>query len=744
VWHENLRRDIDQETVPGATFLDLARENASFRQLSAYTPGLANLTGRDRPEQLEVMTVTPDYFETLGVQPALGRGFGPDEGTPGSDRVVVLQHDYWATRLLGDPDVLGETLVLDGTPHTVIGVMGEAFDPLPANADLFRPSDFRDRADDRAGPGLIVVGRLGPGVGPAEAERDLGGIQARLTAEHPDELEGWTLDVVSARDLIPGPTDRRLALILMAVTLFGLVIACANVANLLLARAETRTKEVAIRTAMGAERGRVLRQLLTESVVLAVGAGAVGVVGSRWLLAAFRTAFPPEIPDVFIPTLRPLTLGAVLLVTLGSGVLFGLAPALSVIRSDLRSILGEESRGGTAGRGRRRLRNAFVVGEFAVALALLTGAAFLGKAFQDLIALDGGFRSEGVLTFTVTLPETRYADDVSLVRFQEEAVDALQGLPAVHRAAAMTSLPRSRRTGWASYEIEGRPVATPSDRPEAVREVVSPGWFDLLDVDVGEGRALAPSDRADAPLVAVVNRAFVAREFPDGDALGRRIVVDDQPREIVGVAANVLHSRIPEAGEDAEPAVYLPMAQNPRRGFTLAVHHTGDPAALTGPVRDAMASVDPDQPVGDVQTLGSVVSASLAGPRVIALFLGVIGVVALALAAMGIYGVLAHAVALQRRELGIRMALGADRASVLGMVARNGLGLVGLGLLAGTPLAAGMFLAASRALTGLSEVVSPLPAFAAIGGSLALVALLACLIPAVRATRVDPARALAD
>jgi len=723
-------------------FRDYEEGSQRLESSMMYTIEEANLTGLDVPEQLSVVNATPGVFDVLGVQPAFGRNFLPEEGAEGAGNVLILEYDYWQRRFLGDRDVLGRSVTLDGTPHTVIGVMPEDFDIIPANVHAFKPSDFADQVENRASRGFLAFARLRDGASVDQVQAEVEAVQARLVTEFPETNRGTEVVVQSAREFFPGPTDRQLVKILMAVTLFGLLIACANVANLLLGRAEERQKEIAVRTAMGAGRTRIIRQLLTESLLMAGSAAVIGALLAAWAVRGMRGVMPAQMPEAVFPSLEPEVLGATLFISLLAGIAFGLAPALHSVRGDLRESLGNGARGGTAGRRRKRLRNSFVVGEVAVALALLTGSGFLIQAFQKLANSDPGFDATGLLTFQLSTLEDRYEGDASVAAFQAEVLRVLTEIPRVDGVAVMSSLPRSMGSSRTRYTVDGREVPDRIDQPTAGLQVVNPGYFETMSIPLGRGRPFTDVDQFDSEPVALVSEAFGTREFGGEDPIDRQITVAGTSRRIVGVVPTILQERMRITGRAGEQ-IYLPASQAPRRSAMFAVHTSDDPSTLAAAVRQAVWSVEPDQPVANLRTLQAAIDESLAGPQSIALFLSLMGGIALALAAMGIYGVMSHSVMQQQREIGVRMALGAGRGTVVGMVARSGLSLVGVGVVAGLPLA---FLMYRGTMTGMglfeAEIGFGYPL--ALAGALIGVAVLATILPARRASGVTPVMALKE
>ncbi|MGW8265863.1 MAG: ABC transporter permease [Longimicrobiales bacterium] len=722
-------------------FKDWREAATTVSAMAAMDINGENVTGVDMPEEILVAVGSPNLFDVLQIQPVQGRAFRPEEGAAVDGGVVVITDQYWERRFTRDPEILGRTLTLDGVPHTVIGVMPEGFEMLPAGVQAFRPTDLAGM-DSRGSKGWLVFGRLRPGTTVDQARAELTAVQARLETEYPEANRGWGLLVQNARKWFPGPTDAKLIFLLMAVSLFGVAIACANVANLLLSRAETRMKEVAVRSALGAGKARILRQLLTESVLLGLAGGGLGTVFSVYVIRGLSAAMPAELPQAFRPTLDVPTLLATVGVAVLAGVLFGLAPALHATRGNLKEALGEGSRGGTASRTRKRLRNIFVVGQLAVALALLTGAGELREAMNSLVFADNGFNAENVLTFQISLPDYRYPETADIRRFQEELIRELQEIPGAVQVGLLSGLPRGRSIPNSFYSVEGQEYEDPNERPRTNWDAVSPSFFETLDIPMATGRNLSDMDREDTRLVAVVNQELARRAFPDQDPIGKRVILQGEPREIVGVVQNFMQRRIPFDGF-VEPAIFLPAAQLPRRNAAFVVRTGAEPTALAADVRNAVWSVDPDQPVAQVQTLEEFIQVELAAPAFLGLFVGGLAALAMFLSGIGIYGVMAHTVLQERRELGIRLAIGARGGQLVGMVTRRGLVLSAVGITLGTPLAILIHRAVVSALS-LFDADFGLGITLVAGGTLAGVAILASYIPARGAARVQPTRALVE
>ncbi len=725
--------------VSAPNFRDMREATTAFADMTAYDIETANITGVDQPEQLQIVLSMPNLFDVLQVQPTYGRGFRAEEAAEGLGNVLVLTHQYWERKFQLDPEILGRTLALNGTHYTVVGVMPESFEMLPADVQGFRPVDIA-AYENRASKGWISFGRLRPDATVEQAQAEMSAVQQRLEAEYPEANRGWGVLVREARAWFPGPTDTKLILLLIVVSIFGLAIACANVANLLLGRAEIRMKEVAVRTALGAGRARVLRQLLTESTLLALIAAVVGTFLSYFVVKGLQGAMPAMLPRAWIPTLDIPTLAATVLVAMGAGIFFGLAPALHATRGSLRESLGEGSRGGTASRSRKRLRNIFVVGEVAVALAVLSGAGFLTQAMNVLINSPSGINDEGLLTFELVLPRYKYPEAESVRLFGTEALRELAAIPGVESVALMGSLPRSRANPRSTFQVEGQEELEANEQPVTDFQQVNPDYFGTLGIPLRSGRLLEEGDRDDAALVAVVNREFVQQYLGEEEALGQRIEILGESREIVGVVDNITQARLTLDGQD-EAGVYLPVAQVPRRNPRFAIRTSADPTMLSADVRSAIWSVDPDQPIALIRTLEDHIQEQMAGPQFMGVFVFALGGLAMILSAIGIYGVMAHNVIQERREIGIRLALGAEGGRVVRMVTRRGLILTGIGLAAGTPLAFVVYRGVLSALNLFEVQLSPSYSLMA-GSALVVVAMLASYLPARRAATVDPVRAM--
>ncbi len=749
VWESQRSRTEDRQAATPANYFDWRQQAGSFDALIASDFTSMTLTGSGSPEQLSVARVSPDFFAVLGSEPMRGRAFLAEEGGAGEAPVAVVGETLWR-RSLGGAEVVGTDLTLDGRGHTVVGVMPESFDFLLGTVDLWIASDFEAQRMERAERSLVVTGRLKPGISLEQAQAEMSAIASRLEALHPETNEGYGVDLQAIGDVFPGATDTLLVRILMTVVGLVLLIACVNVASLLLAKSDARQKEMAVRTALGAGRGRLLRQLLTESLAMALLAGVLGTLLSVWGVRMIADAMPDLIPSFHTPRLDAPVIGFSLAISLLAGLTFGISPALQALRGNRHVTLLDSCRGATSSRERKRLLSSFVVAELALALTILVGAAILTDLFRTRLDIEPGFDPDGLLTLQLELPEHRFAEDQATVAFVDRLRQSLEGVGASDLTFA-SELPRTRNLPFTDLVVDGRPEE-PGNEPRTSWLAVQPGYFEAMKITLEEGRGLTETDAADASPVVVVNRRLVERHFADlaaGDSpIGRRLTVEGESREIVGVVADVAQERM-SGLEPLAPAVYFPLAQHPvRRLYAVVRAPAGDSYLLAEPVRQAIWRVDPEQPISELRPMEEHVISQLAGPTVMARVLFAVGLLALALAAMGTYGVMSFAVSQQTGEIGLRMALGARPGQILARVTRQGAFLAAVGLLLGIPASAmvvrlinGLFEAAAR--DGLDPVGGiPLQPILEVGAVLALVGFIACYLPARRATRIDPVTAL--
>jgi putative ABC transport system permease protein len=738
-------RDGAQWTASPPDFTDWRAQATSFEDLAALTTTSLALTGDGPARQHAGAQVTAAFFSVLGVAPALGRGFTEAHEVPGQDGVVVLSHALWSDQFGADPGVLGRTLRLDGVDYEVIGVMPPGF-AEPGATELWVPLAFTadDLTTQRGAHYLDVYGRLRPDVTLERADREVHGLAARLDAAYPDANPGWRAQATSLRDALVGDVQRPLYAVLGAVGLV-LLMTCVNVASLLLSRAVARDHEIAIRVALGVDRLRLVRSVLAESLVLALAGGALGVALATWGIEALARLAPADLPRMDQVGVNPLVLGFTLGISGLTALLFGAAPSFQLLRRREATAVVTGTRGGTAGRAAQRWRRALVTAQIACAVTLVAGAGLLIKSFGRLMATDPGFRPDGVLTFNLALPDG-YAP-ARVAAFASGVEERLRALPGVEDVGLVFGLPLSGLSFSISvYALDGRTLTSAEqERLGAQIRFVTPGYFPTIGMTVLRGRGITPADGAGGRPVAVINETAARRLFGDDDPIGRHLEFgtrmglggDRLNGEIVGVVRDVKDVAL---GNPARGHVYFAHAQWPV-GFLQPVLRTGgDPEALATAARNAVAAVDPDVPVYRVRTLTQLRAASAARERFLMLVLGVFAGAALLLAAVGIYGVVAHAVAQRTRELGIRMALGARAADILWLVLRQGVFLGGTGAALGLVGA----LAASRVLEQLLYQVTPSdPATLALGaGGLLVVTLAATYLPARRAAGVDPVEAL--
>jgi putative ABC transport system permease protein len=731
-------------------FMDYQAQSRAFERLAAYGSRNYTLTTNEGAARLRGAVATSDLFPLLGVNPLVGRTFEAREDKAGGGRAVVLSHGLWQRRFSADPGMIGQTLTLNGHLHTVVGVMPPGF-RFPFEAE---PVEFWTNFTPHAeGPGALtaqrgnhamqVVGRLKPGVTVAQASGELEAIARNLEKQYPDTNTGFG---AAARPLLAEMTGEVKTSLLVIFAAVGcvLLIGCANVANLLLARAASRRREIAVRTALGASGWRVVRQLLTESLLLGLVGGAAGV-----LVASFGTDLLLKLTPTDIPRLGEAAMDArVLLFTLGvsvlTGLLMGVVPAWQTLKLDVHGVLKDGGRG-TVGGLKKSARGAFVVAEVALAMVLLVAAGLLLQSFARLIRTDAGFHTERLLTLRLTLPDGIYRTNEQRVNFNDRLLAAIGGLPGVSSFSTVTPLPLSRNNFTVGFNVEGRPNAKGVPYPyESGMRLVSPGYFRTLGVTLKEGRDFTARDTAESPQVVLINEALARKHFPGENPLGKRInpsvSVGGEPamREIIGVVAD---TRGQSLGQEARPEVYASVAQLPAFGsLYLAVRTEADPQGIIGMLREKITELDRNVPIYDVRTLEEYVSASVARPRFNTLLIGLFAGVALLLTAVGLYGVVAYSVAERTQEIGIRMALGADKRDVLGLVIRQGMGLVLVGAAIGLAGAFALTRLMASLLYGV-RATDPLT-FAGVALVVLLVTLAACYIPARRAARIDPMVAL--
>ena len=701
-----------------------------------------NLTGNGVPEQVRTARVSAGTLHALGRRPMLGREFTAADEAPGADRVVMLSYGLWQRRFGGDSAIVGRTVQVNGEDYVVRGVMAPDF-VFPPGVSLWTPLavDAAARAD-RAARDRFALARLAPGVTAAQAEAAVAVLGERLAARYPAASDGWVMRAELAERYF-GAGPRPFMVVLLAASAFVLLMACANVANLLLTRATARRRELAVRVALGAGRGRVVSGLLTESVLIALAGAALGVVLAAWGLAGLTNGVPVEV-RALIPGFGRMHLdGEALAVTaavaVGAGLLFGLAPVYAATRLDVQASLKDGARGDTGGFHAGRLRSTLVATEIALALMLLFGAAEMLATFRRIALADPGFRRDGILTATVTLPAADYPRDSSVAAFDRNLENRIGALPGVEAVGMTTILPFSLSEDREGVEVEGQPLRRPDDAPQLGLRAVSAGYLRVLDIPLLAGRALALQDDADTPPVGVVSEAAAQRLWPGQSPLGRRVKVPPgRWVEVVGVVGNVRGS--PLHGSDLRPVIYLSERQWPARGMSLVVRTTGDPVALTPLIQREIGALDPRLAAGDVMPMRRVIRISVSPWSATAQTLDAAAVVALLLACVGIYGVVAHSVSQRTQEIGVRVALGATPGGVVRMVLGGMLRLAGVGVVLGLLGA----LALSRGLAAVLVDVSATDpaALALVATVLAGVALAASWVPARRAARVDPMEAL--
>jgi putative ABC transport system permease protein len=745
IWETVPKQDAYRVSVAPANFHDWNEQSKSFEYLAATRGWDANLTGEGVAERVEGYQVTSNFFPLLGVPAELGRQISSVDLQQGAATVVVLSHGFWERHLAGDRTVLGKTLLLNGRKFTIVGIAGSDLD-FPAGAQIWTPFDLHSvESTDRETHSLLVLGRLNKNASVSSATADLQAVAGRLAEQFPGSNAGHGVRVIRlAEDATNGTW--QFVMVLMGCAVFVLLLAGVNVANLQLARASSRQKEMAIRSGMGASRWQLIRQLLVESTLLALAGGAAGALLANWGMELLRRDLPPFVM-AHVPGLKHVAVDfRVLLFTLAvalcSGILAGLAPAFRFSGSDLNDALKESTRSSTAGRSAGRLRGVLVITETALALILLVGAGLMVSGFRSLLAVEMGFDRTHVLTFHIALPKEKYQKKDQIQSYYDRLLHQLQTMPSVDNVACATSLPSGWSWNWTEYTAEGHPPASAGEVPSTVSQIVTPDFFRTLHVPLIKGRFISSADGPDAPPVAVISESMAHANWPDQDPIGKRVKLgrpesSEPERRVVGVVRDIRSSAFEPK---PNPTTYVPFAQMPQASSAVLVRTSADPLSLARSVTQQLRSIDPGTPAYDVRTLEQVVSDNVSGVESSARMMLVFGLIALALAAAGIFAVMAYSVTQRTHEIGIRMALGARPFDVLRLVMASALKMALLGLTFGLGVSLLLTQAISNAVFGVIRIEPPV--FASLTALLALVAAVAAYIPARWATKVDPLHAL--
>ena len=729
--------------VSPADYLDFESQASSFGQIATYAPVDFNLSTGGDPEPVFSSLVTLNFFDTLGMKPAMGRTFAAGEDQAGKNQVAVLSYGLWQRRFAGDPGIVGREIKLNGGVYSVIGVMGKEF-RFPISSGMWTPLTLspQDKVT-RDSRYLKLVARLKNGVSESQARAELQTIAAHLAEKYPRTNQGWGVIVQPLRRYITGEFTRDYTLLLLYAVFFVLLIACANVMNLQFARMSGRQKEFAIRAALGAARSRIVRQIVTESIILSVAGALFSLLFSAWGLDLILSNMPGDVARWIAGwdniQIDGRALGFTIAIAIFAGILSGLVPALRT-GGDVNETLKEGGRGTSAGRGRQRLRGSLVVAEIAATMVLLAGAGLMVKGSRSLIQVHRDLRPQSILTMQIVLTDKHYGEAHQRATFYDQMLERIAALPGVEGATLASNVPYGVNERIAPYAVEGQPIVNRSEQRSAQVQVVSPNYLDTVDIPLLQGRGLKESDGAAAPPVAVVTENFVRRNWPDENPIGRHIRIGNGEgpwMTVVGVVKDVRYS--PWITEVA-PVIYQPYRQEPLYYSYIAIRTKGDPVALAGPVRRAVAALDIDRPLFEIQTLDRVIVNNIIGLSYVGVMLSVLGAIAMVFSAVGIYGLMAYSVTERTHEIGIRLALGAARKDVLRMLARHGLVLtltgLGIGLAISIPLARLL----SRLIYGVSA--NDLATFGGTAFLLAAVALVACYVPARRAMSVDPIVAL--
>lgn len=745
IWETVPKENITQAKAAPANFRDWREQSHSFDQLAAVQGWNANLTGEGVAERAEGYRVSSDFFSLLGIAPLLGRNIGEGDFQQGAAPVVVLSQKFWQKHLGGDASVVGKNVLLNGQKFTVVGVARQEVD-FPAGADVWAPLDLtsQDRAD-RQDHYLLTLGRIKRTASIASANADLQTIASRLGVQFPQTNGGHSVRVVRLAEDVTNGT-RQFVLVLMGAAVFVLLLACVNVANLQLARGATRQKEIAVRIGLGASRWQLISQLLVESTLLSLAGAAAGVLLSNWGMGLLRRDIPPFILQ-HVPGLKNVHTDVTVLaftaaVALGAGILSGLAPALRFSRSEVGDTLKENARGTIASPSASRLRAVLVTSEVALALVLLVGAGLMMKGFRNLLTISMGFDRRHVLTLHVSLPDTKYHSPDGILGYYDRARRSLESLPGVRSVAVVYSLPSSWSWTWAEYRAEGMAPPAPGEMRYTVQQIASPDFFSTLRIPLIEGRFFSAEDTRDAPPVAVISESMARQVWPHEDPIGKHLQLGtpekrEPQRRVVGVVADI---RTNVFDKSLNPTTYVPLEQMPTLSSAFVLRTAGDPGDIAASAAAQLRSVEADAPAYDVRSLEQAIADNASGVESSARMMLIFGIVALVLAAAGIFAVMAYSVSQRTHEIGLRIALGAQRISVLKLVMTSAVKMAVIGLAIGLCVSALLARALSSALFGVVQF--DLPIFALLTLILATVSAVAAFIPARSATRVDPMKAL--
>jgi putative ABC transport system permease protein len=737
-------------SVSPANYLDWQSQNRSFEQMAAYGFDSFNVGGGERPEAIRSAAVAPEFFSVLRVQPVLGRTFSVEEDRPGHGHVVILGHTVWRDHFAADPGIVGRNVLLDGQAYTVVGVMPPKF-KFPDWAELWVPLAWtNEKRAVRGNHNYLVIGRLRPDVAVQQAKADLGAISARLDQQYPEDDKGWGATALPLREQIVGDV-RPALLVLLGAVAFVLLIACANVANLVLAKTLARKKEIAIRTSLGASRAAVLRQILVETLLLSLAGGALGLFLSRFCITLIQKFLADRLPSSTEITLDAPVLVFTVFLALLAGILAGLLPAVRFTRTDVNEALKQGQSRGSSDSGGSSTRGLLVVSEVALSLVLLIGAGLMIRSLLRLSSVQPGFDPNNVLTARLTVPGTKFSSPAAQINFYDQVLRQVRATPGVESAGLIDSLPIDDGGSHQPVAVEGQPVVPMADQPEVDVRMISPGYLRAMRIPLLRGRDLNAADVAGRPPVVFISESMAKRFWPNENPIGKHITLTFFPgvvREVAGVVRDVKQDSL----DQTRPVetLYWPLSQltvPPSEtwrsfGMSLAVRTSADPASATSGVTSAVHQVDPETPVVGVVTMEGLISASLSPQRFNVLLLGAFAGLALVLAAVGIYSVLAYSVRRRVREIGIRMALGATPSDVLQMVVADGMKPILLGVALGLATA----FALSRVVTSLIygvRATDPLT-FAGVALLLVAVGLLATILPAYRATRVEPVKTLRE